>query len=281
MNEMNENLIEMDHVTYSYEEDGKPAVKDVSFRVPRGAFYAVLGQNGSGKSTLAKLMNGLYLPNSGSVKAFGMDTTDEEKTWQIRRRAGMVFQNPDNQLVATVVRDDVAFGLENIGIDPAEMPERIDRALQSVGMQEYASRAPHHLSGGQKQRVAIAGVLAMQPDVIIFDEATAMLDPMGRKEVFDTVCRLNREMGLTVIWITHFMEEAAAAGKVFVMRDGAFVMEGTPAEVFSDGERLKENRLEQPPMAFLAARLRERGIPLSQDVLTPEDMAKEVERLCR
>lgn len=278
---MLEDLIVLDHVSYTYDEEERPAVKDVTLRVPSGAFYAVLGQNGSGKSTLAKLMNGLYLPTAGKVTVYGMDTADEEKTWQIRQRAGMVFQNPDNQLVATVVRDDVAFGLENIGVPSADMPERIERALRAVGMLEFADRAPHHLSGGQKQRVAIAGVLAMQPDAVIFDEATAMLDPMGRSEVFDTVRFLNREMGLTVIWITHFMEEAALADRVCVMHDGTVVMDGTPAEVFEDGDTLRKYRLEQPVMAYLAGQLRARGVKLPQGILTAEQMAEEAEKLCR
>lgn len=277
---MLKNLIEIEDVCFSYEEEGEPAVKHVSLSVPKGAFYAVLGQNGSGKSTLAKLMNGLYKPTSGKVTVYGMDTADEEKTWEIRQRAGMVFQNPDNQLVATVVKDDVAFGLENIGVPHEDMPGRIEQALRDVGMQEFADRSPHHLSGGQKQRVAIAGVLAMRSDIIIFDEATAMLDPKGRQEVFSVVQRLNKTMGLTVVWITHFMEEAALADRVFVMHDGETVLEGTPAEVFAESEKLKECKLRQPPMAELAGMLREKGIEIGRDVLTAEDMVREVKRLC-
>lgn len=277
---MLKNLIEIEDVCFSYEEEGEPAVKHVSLSVPKGAFYAVLGQNGSGKSTLAKLMNGLYKPTSGKVTVYGMDTADEEKTWEIRQRAGMVFQNPDNQLVATVVKDDVAFGLENIGVPHEDMPGRIEQALRDVGMQEFADRSPHHLSGGQKQRVAIAGVLAMRSDIIIFDEATAMLDPKGRQEVFSVVQRLNKSMGLTVVWITHFMEEAALADRVFVMHDGETVQEGTPAEVFAQADKLKECKLRQPPMAELAGMLREKGIEIGRDVLTTEDMVREVKRLC-
>lgn len=277
---MLKNLIEIEDVCFSYEEEGEPAVKHVSLSIPKGAFYAVLGQNGSGKSTLAKLMNGLYKPTSGKVTVYGMDTADEEKTWEIRQRAGMVFQNPDNQLVATVVKDDVAFGLENIGVPHEDMPGRIEQALRDVGMQEFADRSPHHLSGGQKQRVAIAGVLAMRSDIIIFDEATAMLDPKGRQEVFSVVQRLNKAMGLTVVWITHFMEEAALADRVFVMHDGETVLEGTPAEVFAESEKLKECKLRQPPMAELAGMLREKGIEIGRDVLTAEDMVREVKRLC-
>ena len=275
---MLKNLIEIEDVCFSYEEEGEPAVKHVSLSVPKGAFYAVLGQNGSGKSTLAKLMNGLYKPTSGKVTVYGMDTADEEKTWEIRQRAGMVFQNPDNQLVATAVRDDVAFGLENLGVDPALMPERINRALSDVGMLEYIDRAPHHLSGGQKQRVAIAGVLAMQPEAIIFDEATAMLDPRGRQDVFDTVRRLNREKGLTVVWITHYMEEAAVADRVMVMHDGAAVTEGTPEEVFGRKEELFKYRLRQPVMTELAGALREKGVDIPSFVLNAEDMVREVKK---
>ena len=278
---MSEKLIEVDNVTYAYAEGETPAVRGVSLSVPKGAFYAILGRNGSGKSTLAKLMNGLYAPASGTVTVCGMDTTDEKSIWEIRRRAGMVFQNPDNQLVATVVREDVAFGLENIGVPTQEMPARIDQALRDVGMIDYAERAPHLLSGGQKQRVAIAGVLAMRPEVIIFDEATAMLDPRGRREVMNAVRRLNRENGITVLWITHFMEEAALCDRVFVMQDGQIALDGAPGDVLTDSERLRPFRLDAPPMASLAERLRAQGMPIAQGVLQVEDLAREVERLCR
>ena len=281
MNNREKTIITVDHVSFSYEEDGPLAVRDVSLAVPQGAFYAILGQNGSGKSTLAKLMNGLYLPNSGTVTVCGMDTQTDRNTWEIRRRAGMVFQNPDNQLVATIVREDVAFGLENIGVPTEEMPGRIDKALADVGMTEYAGRAPHLLSGGQKQRVAIAGVLAMEPQAIIFDESTAMLDPQGRQEVLGAVKRLNRERGITVLWITHFMEEAVDCDRVFVMHEGRIALSGTPREVFSDAEALIPYSLDAPPMARLAQRLRKAGMPLNDGILTVEDMAKEVARLCR
>ncbi|MBR4360671.1 MAG: energy-coupling factor transporter ATPase [Clostridia bacterium] len=274
-------IIQVDHVSFSYEEDAATAVRDVSLTVPRGEFHAILGQNGSGKSTLAKLINGLYLPTEGKVTVCGMDTQGEKDTWEIRRRAGMVFQNPDNQLVATVVEDDVAFGLENIGVPSQDMPARIEKALRDVGMEAFAGRAPHTLSGGQKQRVAIAGVLAMEPDAIIFDESTAMLDPRGRREVMDAVQRLNREQGITVLWITHFMEEAVAADRVHVMHDGQIVMSGTPREVFSDAERLAAYRLDVPPMARIAQALRQKGMPIADGVLTVSDMAKEVARLCK
>ena len=278
---MPEAMIKVDHVSYAYEEGGPEAVRDVTLTVPRGAFHAILGQNGSGKSTLAKLMNGLYLPTQGTVTVCGMSTAEEKNTWEIRRRAGMVFQNPDNQLVATIVEEDVAFGLENIGVPTSEMPERIRRALADVGMSDFARRAPHLLSGGQKQRVAIAGVLAMQPEAIIFDESTAMLDPRGRREVMDAVRRLNREMGITVLWITHFMEEAALCDQAHIMQNGQIVLSGAPRDIFSDAERLRPYRLDAPPMARLAQRLREAGMPLAGGILSVEEMAKEVERLCK
>ena len=278
---MAEPIIVADHVSFSYEEDGPQAVRDVSLTVQRGSFHAILGQNGSGKSTLAKLINGLYTPSEGTVTVCGMDTQDEKNTWEIRRRAGMVFQNPDNQLVATVVNEDVAFGLENIGVPTEEMPGRIEKALRDVGMLEFAGRAPHTLSGGQKQRVAIAGVLAMQPEAIIFDESTAMLDPQGRREVMAAVKQLNREQGITVLWITHFMEEAVACDRVHLMHDGRIALSGTPREIFADAAKLKPYRLDAPPMARLAQALRKSGMPIREGVLTVDEMAEEVARLCR
>ena len=278
---MAEPIIVADHVSFSYEEDGPQAVRDVSLTVQRGSFHAILGQNGSGKSTLAKLINGLYTPNEGTVTVCGMDTQDDKNTWEIRRRAGMVFQNPDNQLVATVVNEDVAFGLENIGVPTEEMPGRIEKALRDVGMLEYANRAPHTLSGGQKQRVAIAGVLAMQPEAIIFDESTAMLDPQGRREVMAAVQQLNREQGITVLWITHFMEEAVACDRVHLMHEGKIALSGTPREIFADAAKLKPYRLDAPPMARLAQALRKGGMPIREGVLTVDEMAEEVKRLCR
>ena len=272
--------LKADGLVYRYEPGAKPAIDGVSFGVARGEFVAILGHNGSGKSTLAKLLNGLYLPSEGMVTVSGMDTREDKYTWDIRRTAGMVFQNPDNQLVATQVYDDVAFGLENIGVPPAEMPARIDESLRLTGMSDYRDRPPHLLSGGQKQRVAIAGILAMQPEALILDEATAMLDPQGRKEVLDTVKKLNREKGITVVWITHFMEEAAKAGRVMVMDHGRIAMDGSPRDIFSQVERLRELRLDVPPMTKLASLLLERGIPARQDVLTVEEMVGEVKRLC-
>ena len=278
---MVEPIISVDHVSFSYEENGPLAVRDVTLSVPKGAFHAILGQNGSGKSTLAKLINGLYVPTEGKVTVCGMDTQDESNTWEIRRRAGMVFQNPDNQLVATVVNEDVAFGLENIGVPTEEMPDRIEKALKDVGMLDFADRAPHLLSGGQKQRVAIAGVLAMQPEAIIFDESTAMLDPQGRKEVLSAVQRLNREMGITVLWITHFMEEAVACDQVHVMHGGGIVLSGSPREILSDAAKVTPYRLDAPPMARLAGQLRKAGMPIKEGILTVDEMAEEVARLCR
>lgn len=266
---------------YTYEDDDKPAVNHVSLQVEKGSFVAVLGHNGSGKSTLAKLMNALYLPDEGQVMVCGIDTLQEEELWRVREKAGMVFQNPDNQLVANIVREDVAFGLENIGVPQQEMIARVDDALQVVGMADRADAAPHMLSGGQKQRVAVAGVLAMRPQVMIMDEVTAMLDPLGRAEVLKTARKLNRENGITVVWITHFMEEAAQADRVVVLSDGQLVMDGTPYQVFSQVDQIKALGLDVPPMTELALRLREQGMPLSGDILTVDDMVKELKQaLC-
>ena len=271
-------IIEVQNVRYAYEEGGSLAVNDVSFTVEEGEFTAILGRNGSGKSTLAKLLNGLYQPDSGAVLVRGMSTADEAHIWDIRQTAGMVFQNPDNQLVATMVREDVAFGLENTGVATEEMPGRIESALRAVGMEAFMDRAPHLLSGGQKQRVAIAGILAMRPRIIIFDEATAMLDPAGRREVFGTVERLNRE-GITVLWITHFMEEAARCRRIHVMDGGKIVRSGTPEEIFADAEELRALRLDVPAMKQLADSLKQQGVPVSDGILQVEDMVREVKRL--
>ena len=271
--------LRMEDVSYQYEPDARPAVSHVTLEVERGSFVAVLGHNGSGKSTLAKLMNALFLPTEGRVLVCGMDTLTEEKVWNIRRHAGMVFQNPDNQIVANVVREDVAFGLENLGVPQDEMVRRVEAALSAVRMSEFAETAPHMLSGGQKQRVAIAGVLAMEPELIIMDEATAMLDPSGRAEVLATVRKLNREKGMTVVWITHFMEEAAVADRLVVMKDGSVAMEGTPRQVFSRVEEIKALGLDVPPMAELAQALRDRGLPLPEGILTVSDMVKELKNV--
>ena len=271
--------LRLEDVSYQYEPDARPAVSHVTLEVERGSFVAVLGHNGSGKSTLAKLMNALFLPTEGRVLVCGMDTLTEEKVWNIRRHAGMVFQNPDNQIVANVVREDVAFGLENLGVPQDEMVRRVEAALSAVRMSEFAETAPHMLSGGQKQRVAIAGALAMEPELIIMDEATAMLDPSGRAEVLATVRKLNREKGMTVVWITHFMEEAAIADRLIVMNDGSVAMEGTPRQVFSRVEEIKALGLDVPPMAELAQALRDRGLPLPEGILTVSDMVKELKNV--
>ena len=271
--------LRMEDVSYQYEPDARPAVSHVTLEVERGSFVAVLGHNGSGKSTLAKLMNALFLPTEGRVLVCGMDTLTEEKVWNIRRHAGMVFQNPDNQIVANVVREDVAFGLENLGVPQDEMVRRVEAALSAVRMSEFAEMAPHMLSGGQKQRVAIAGALAMEPELIIMDEATAMLDPSGRAEVLATVRKLNREKGMTVVWITHFMEEAAVADRLVVMNDGSVAMEGTPRQVFSRVEEIKALGLDVPPMAELAQTLRDKGLPLPEGILNVSDMVKELKNV--
>ena len=268
--------IETLNAAYQYEEGGELAVDHVSVSMEKGSFVAVLGHNGSGKSTLAKLMNALYLPTDGTVLVCGLDTAREEHLWDVRKHAGMVFQNPDNQIVATVVREDVAFGLENLGIPQQEMLPRIDDALAAVRMTDYASAAPHMLSGGQKQRVAVAGVLAMQPDVMILDEATAMLDPSGREEVLSTVRKLNREKGITVVWITHFMEEAALADRVIVLHKGKVAMDGDPHDVFSQVAALQSLGLDVPPMAALSRMLTDGGLQLPAGILTVDDMEKEL-----
>ena len=256
-----------------------PAVDKVNFEIDEGSFVAVLGHNGSGKSTLAKMLNALYVPTKGKILVCGIDTSDENRTYDIRSQAGMVFQNPDNQLVSTVVEEDVAFGPENMGVEPAEIRRRVDEALRVVRMSDHAESAPHMLSGGQKQRIAIAGVLAMQPKVMIFDESTAMLDPMGREEELSTVRRINRERGITVIWITHFMEEAAQADRVIVMDDGCIVMDGTPREVFSRVDEVKRIGLDVPGMTELALELSREGLAIRTDILTVEEMAEEICRL--
>ena len=278
---MNGKQIEVKDVSYIYEEAPAPALNHVQLSADRGEFLAVLGHNGSGKSTLAKLLNALYLPEDGTVLICGMDTKDDEHLWDIRQSAGMIFQNPDNQIVATVVREDVAFGLENMGVPHDEMVQRIDKALASVRMTKYAESSPHMLSGGQKQRVAIAGVLAMQPKIIIADESTSMLDPSGREEVLSTIRRLNRENGITVIWITHYMEEAALADRVIVISDGEICMSGTPREVFSRGDELRKLHLDVPHMTHMAEELRQAGMPVDPQVLTVDEMVQEVlKQLC-
>ena len=269
----------VEQVSYRYEEAQEDALHDVSLRVKPGEFVAVLGHNGSGKSTLAKLLNALYVPTAGRVVICGMDTADDEQLWNIRQQAGMIFQNPDNQIVATVVKEDVAFGLENMGVPQPEMLPRIESALRTVRMSEFADSAPHTLSGGQKQRVAIAGILAMEPSCLIADEATAMLDPSGRSEVLETVRSLNRGKGITVVWITHYMEEAVQADRVVVVDGGQVALSGTPREIFRQVDRLRALHLDVPPMTALAHELRVSGMEVPGDVLTVEEMAEEVCKL--
>ena len=262
---MPDTIFDVKNVSFAYEEAEENAVQDVSFSVPEGAFYAILGQNGSGKSTLAKLLNGLYLPTEGTVHVCGMDTADDKHTWDIRSSAGMVFQNPDNQIVANVVEEDVAFGPENLGVPSADIRRRVDEALAAVGMDEFTRHAPHLLSGGQKQRIAIAGIIAMAPQCIVLDEATAMLDPAGRREVLATIETLHREMGITVVLITHHMDEAILADRVVVMNEGRVAMDGTPTEVFTRVEELEAMGLTVPDTVQLLYRLRAAGyeVPLA------------------
>ncbi len=277
-----EKMVSVQDVSFTYEGGSSPAVSHVDFSIEPGEFVAVLGHNGSGKSTLAKLVNALYIPSEGNVVVCGYNTAEEKMVWEIRRRAGMIFQNPDNQIVATVVKEDVAFGLENLGVPTEEMIPRIESALSAVRMSKYADSSPHSLSGGQKQRVAIAGILAMEPSVIIADEATAMLDPSGRKEVLDTIRMLNKTKNITVIWITHFMEEAAQADRVLVMSDGEIRLSGSPAEVFDHVDTMKEMHLDVPHMTSMADKLRREGMPLRTGILTVDDLAEEVEKaLCQ
>ena len=258
-------------VRFQYEYPDEPPVvvlDGINLTVEKGAFVALLGHNGSGKSTLAKHFNALLLPSGGCVLVDELDTKDEERLYDIRRMVGMVLQNPDNQLVSTIVEEDVAFGPENLGVEPSEIRRRVDDALKMVDMYEYRRHTPHKLSGGQKQRVAIAGVLAMQPECLVLDEPTAMLDPQGRREVLDTIRRLNRERGMTVVLITHYMEEAAQAERVVVMDEGHVLMDGTPTQVFSQVERLKAVGLDVPQPTELCDRLRREGVALPADVLT-------------
>lgn len=248
------------------------ALRGVSLDIEAGEFIAVVGHNGSGKSTLAKHINALLLPSAGDVLVDGLDTAVPENLWQVRQRVGMVFQNPDNQIVATTVEEDVAFGPENLGVPPAEIRVRVDEALAAVGMTEFATRPPHNLSGGQKQRVAIAGVLAMRPKCIVLDEPTAMLDPVGRSEVLRTVQRLNTQEGITVVWITHFMSEAALADRVLVMDGGSVALQGEPGQVFSQVEELKRLHLDVPQVTELAFLLHKAGLPVSGDLLQEDEL---------
>jgi len=273
-------LFDIRHVSHTFEtEEGKTfdALKDVTAQIKKGEFTAIIGTNGSGKSTLARHLNALLLPTEGELIVEGMRTSDAGRVWDIRQKVGMVFQNPDNQLVAAVVEEDVAFGPENLGVPPEEIRERVDLALEKVGMTSYRKQAPSMLSGGQKQRVAIAGVLAMKPDCIVLDEPTAMLDPKGRKEVMDTIHELNKTEGITIVLITHFMEEAVTADHILVIDKGVLKMEGTPREIFSQADKVTEIGLDVPVPADLARRLRKKGMAVSERCMTDEELG---EALC-
>lgn len=267
-------IIKFDNVSYSYEEDDNFAVSDINLDIYKSEFTAILGHNGSGKSTLAKLTNALLLPTSGKVLVRGMDTSDEKLEMKIKQTVGMVFQNPDNQIVATIVEDDVAFGPENLGISPDETRRRVDDALKTVDMLEYKMHEPHRLSGGQKQRVAIAGVIAMRTECIVFDEPTAMLDPKGRAEVFNAIKSLNDEYGITVILITHFMNEAVFADRVIVMDEGRIKLDGTANEVFKNAKSLRNMGLDVPIPLELSALLKKEGIDLGDEIMTNEDFVE-------
>lgn len=273
-------LFDIHHLTHTFEtEDGKTfdALSDVTCTIPRGSFTAIIGTNGSGKSTLARHLNALYLPTAGEVIVEGMKTSDMEHIWDIRQKVGMVFQNPDNQLVAAIVEEDVAFGPENLGVPAEEIRKRVDYALEKVGMSAYRTHSPAMLSGGQKQRIAIAGVLAMHPDCIVLDEPTAMLDPLGRKEVMDTIHELNRSEGITIVLITHFMEEAVTADHVLVVDRTKLQMQGTAREVFSQADKLTAMGLDVPVAADLAHGLRKKGYEIPEDCMTDEELG---EALC-
>ena len=272
---MKENFFELDHVTHVYqsgEGEGHEALCGITLSITAGEFVAVLGANGSGKSTLARHLNALLLPSEGMCRVCGWDTKDETRRWDIRQEVSMVFQNPDNQLIAAVVADDVAFGPENLGVPPAEIRTRVQDALALVGMEAYAQAAPHLLSGGQKQRIAIAGAIAMQTHCLVLDEPTAMLDPRGRAEVLSAVKKLHEEQGMTIVYITHFMEEAIAADRIVLMDAGQVVMDGTPHEVFSQSEKVRALGLDIPLAADLAEHLRRGGRDLPQDIVTDEEL---------
>ena len=279
-------IIEFENVSFRYEadEDGMLlplALKDISLSVEQGSFVAVLGHNGSGKSTFAKLTNAINIPEEGRVLVNGLDTREEKNIDEIRRTVGMVFQNPDNQIVATIVEDDVAFGPENLGVEPAEIRSRVDDALNAVGMYDFRESEPYKLSGGQKQRVAIAGVIAMQTQCIVLDEPTAMLDPNGRKEVLSTIKRLNKERGITVVLVTHFMDEAVQADRVVVIDNGRIYLDGTPREVFSQAEKLIAAGLDVPQATQLAKYLNSNGIDIRTDILNEEEYIEAIFSLLR
>ena len=281
-----DSIIEIKNVSYEYsnqDEEGVSytAVKNLSLNIERGSFTVILGHNGSGKSTLAKLLNGLYKPTFGDIFVDGINTRDEETEIEVKRRVGMVFQNPDNQLIASIVEEDVAFGPENLGLEPPVIRERVKNALKAVGMEEYANSTPHRLSGGQKQRIAIAGIIAMEPECLVLDEPTAMLDPKGRREIISTLHKLNKEKGITVILITHYMEEAENADRVLVMNDGEIIKDATPKEVFMDVELLKSVGLDVPQTTELLYNLQKSGFGVNTNVISIIDTAKEIAKALR
>lgn len=271
-------IIEIKNVTYEYkdEEATYAAVKELSLDIERGSFTVILGHNGSGKSTLAKMFNGLNLPTSGDVFVDGINTKNEESSIEIKRKVGMVFQNPDNQLIASIVEEDVAFGPENLGLEPAIIRNRVDEALKAVGMFDFKNSTPHHLSGGQKQRIAIAGMIAMQPECLVLDEPTSMLDPKGRAEIIDTILHLNREKRMTVVLITHYMEEAEKADRVIVMNDGKIIEDGVPREIFSNVEQLKAVGLDVPQTTELLYSLKQNGFNIKTNVISIKETANEI-----
>lgn len=271
-----EKILKVENASFSYDKVNK-VLKNVSFEVERGEYIAIIGHNGSGKSTLAKLLNGLLIADEGEVNVAGFSSKNKKSLFDIRKRVGVVFQNPDNQLVASIVEDDVAFGPENLGIERKEIGERINFALSAVGMEEFRKVSPTRLSGGQKQRIAIAGVLALKPEILVLDESTAMLDPQGRKEVLEVVEKLNKEEKVTVISITHYMEETVMADRVLVINQGELVMNGTPKEIFAREKELKEIGLELPPVCQIASEIKEQGLQIRKDILTEEEL---LEALC-
>ena len=280
----NTNIVEFHNVTFCYDADEgeqqpEPAIRDFTFNVKKGEFVAVLGHNGSGKSTVAKLSNSILIPNEGKVLVKGMDTADEDLSYEIRKTVGVVFQNPDNQIVASIVEEDVAFGPENLGLPREEIRKRVDDSLKAVGMYEYRHHEPHKLSGGQKQRVAIAGIIAMRPECICLDEPTAMLDPKGRKEVMDTVIKLNKEYGMSVVFITHFMEEAVLADRVAVIDNSRLLLEGTPKEVFKQENLLRSVGLDIPQITNLAREMKKSGVKVDDSVLTLNEFVENITAL--
>ena len=276
-------LIETEHVTFAYDNEDaagrKLILDDITLSIEEGSFVAILGHNGSGKSTLAKHFNAILTPDSGTVLVTGIDTKNEDMLFDIRQTVGMVFQDPDNQIVATIVEEDVAFAMENLGVPPSEMMQRVEKVLTDVGMLEYRDKAPHQLSGGQKQRIAIAGILAMNPKCIVLDEPTAMLDPKGRREVMKTIKRMNKEQNTTAVLITHYMDEAVQADRVIVVDHGKVLMDGTPKEVFAKVALLKKIGLDVPQVTDVAHTLIDAGLPLSDDILTPDEFIDAIDLL--